>query len=126
MRAGAPATLNSVNEVVDATRRTRLANERTMLAWFRSGLTSLAVGFGVGKLVPDLVSGLTWSYVALGVAFLVLGIGMMAVGLLCQRDVERALDRGDFVPLADRVVVGLAAFGTVIGIATIALILYEA
>ena len=97
-----------------------------MLAWFRSGLTSLAVGFGAGKLVPELVSGPTWPYVAIGVAFSVLGIGMMAVGLLRHRDVERALDRGEFAPLADRVVLGLAALGAVVGLATIVLILYEA
>jgi uncharacterized membrane protein YidH (DUF202 family) len=29
--------------VQDAIRRTRLANERTYLAWWRSGLTALAV-----------------------------------------------------------------------------------
>src|SRR5437870_13076633 len=31
------------DEALDATRRTRLANERTYLAWWRTGLTSLAV-----------------------------------------------------------------------------------
>ena len=39
--------------VEDATRRTRLANERTYLAWWRTGLTALAVGIGIGKLVPE-------------------------------------------------------------------------
>jgi uncharacterized membrane protein YidH (DUF202 family) len=29
-------------EAVDASRRTRLANERTELAWWRTGLTALA------------------------------------------------------------------------------------
>jgi len=42
------------NEGLDATRRTRLANERTYLAWWRTGLTALAVSFAVGKLVPEL------------------------------------------------------------------------
>ena len=32
--------------LADATRRTRLANERTFLAWLRGGLTSIAVGVG--------------------------------------------------------------------------------
>jgi uncharacterized membrane protein YidH (DUF202 family) len=36
-------------EVQDATRRTRLANERTYLAWLRSGLTALAASFGAGR-----------------------------------------------------------------------------
>jgi len=39
-------------DVADATRRTRLANERTYLAWWRTGLTALAVSIGFGKIVP--------------------------------------------------------------------------
>jgi putative membrane protein len=41
-------------EPVDASRRTRLANERTYLAWMRSSLTALAVAVGAGKIVPTL------------------------------------------------------------------------
>jgi len=44
-------------EVVDATRRTRLANERTYLAWLRSALTALAVAVGAGKIVPGVAEG---------------------------------------------------------------------
>jgi len=36
----------SRGEVVEATRRTHLASERTCLAWWRTGLTSLTVGIG--------------------------------------------------------------------------------
>ena len=36
-------------EAVDATRRTHLASERTYLAWWRTGLTSLTVGIGAGQ-----------------------------------------------------------------------------
>ena len=39
---------------VDASRRTRLAGERTMLAWLRTALTALAVGLAAGKIVPEL------------------------------------------------------------------------
>ena len=41
-------------EDVDATRRTYLASERTELAWWRTGLTALAVALGVGRVVPGL------------------------------------------------------------------------
>ena len=40
--------------MADSTRRTRLANERTYLAWWRTGLTTLAVAIGAGKIVPEL------------------------------------------------------------------------
>jgi uncharacterized membrane protein YidH (DUF202 family) len=46
----------------DATRRTRLANERTYLAWWRTGLTALAVSFGAGRLVPQLSGGPNWPF----------------------------------------------------------------
>jgi uncharacterized membrane protein YidH (DUF202 family) len=41
-------------EAVDATRRTRLADERTELAWWRTGLTALAVALAVGRVIPGL------------------------------------------------------------------------
>jgi putative membrane protein len=46
--------------VEDATRRTRLAAERTYLAWWRSGVAALAVGLAAGKLVPELSGGPSW------------------------------------------------------------------
>src|SRR4249920_3427477 len=46
-----------LTEAVDATRRTHLANERTQLAWWRTGLTALAVALGVGRVVPELAGG---------------------------------------------------------------------
>ena len=36
----------------DVTRRTHLANERTYLAWWRTGLGCLAAGIGAGRVVP--------------------------------------------------------------------------
>ena len=36
-------------EAVDATRRTHLATERTELAWWRTGLTALAVAYGSAR-----------------------------------------------------------------------------
>ena len=38
----------------DAIRRTRLAAERTELAWWRTALTSIAVAIAVGRVVPEL------------------------------------------------------------------------
>jgi putative membrane protein len=42
----------------DASRRTRLANERTQLAWWRTGLTALAVGLAIGRVLPELAADL--------------------------------------------------------------------
>jgi putative membrane protein len=39
---------------LDLIRRTRLAAERTELAWWRTALTSIPVAVGVGRVVPEL------------------------------------------------------------------------
>ena len=65
----------------DATRRTQLASERTQLAWWRTGLTALAVAIGVGRLVPALDdSTVEWPYTLLGVAFALYGIALIGTG----------------------------------------------
>ncbi len=51
-----------LEDIVDATRRTRLAAERTYLAWRRSALAAFAVSVGVGKVVPELTSGESVGY----------------------------------------------------------------
>ena len=53
----------------DATRRTRLANERTYLAWWRTGLAAFAVSLGAGRLVPAIAGGPQALYSIVGVIF---------------------------------------------------------
>jgi putative membrane protein len=107
----------------DATRRTRLANERTYLAWWRTGLTALAVSVGVGRLVPGLSGGTKWPYEILGAGFGVLGLAFMWLGHTRARAVEDALDRGGFAPLPVRMALGLALAGIVLGVALIVVLL---
>ena len=109
-------------QVEDALVRTRLANERTYLAWWRSGLTALAVSFGAGKLVPELSDGAEWPFQAVGVAFGALGIAFIAYGYARGRAVERALDRGTYAPLSDRAAFALCVTGVLLGIATLLLV----
>jgi putative membrane protein len=83
----------------DATRRTSLASERTVLAWLRTGLTATAVAVGVGKVVPDLRhDGVRWPFVALGAAYAVLGVLIVAYGLRRGREVDRAIREGRWLP----------------------------
>ena len=113
-----------VVEVEDATRRTRLANERTYLAWWRSGLTALAVGIGAGKLVPELSTGAAWPYELLGAGYSLLGVAFIAYGHRRQLLVEEAVRRGEWAPLDSRVAAALTAVGLVLAVATIAVILF--
>ena len=68
------------DEARDASRRTRLANERTYLAWWRTGLTTFAVSLAAGKLVPELSSGASWPFEVIGVAFGVVGLLIAIAG----------------------------------------------
>src|SRR5438045_9745509 len=87
------------DEALDATRRTRLANERTYLAWWRTGLTSLAVEVGVGRIAPDVSNGSRWPYEVVGAAFALIGVLVIALGYMRTRAVEQALDSGPYAPL---------------------------
>lgn len=110
---------------IDASRRTHLANERTYLAWLRSGLTALAVGLGIAKFLPDFAGGGRWAYVALGAGFCLLGLAMMAIGVRRIREVDRAIQNGRYVALRETDALVLGLFAAVLAIATIALIVID-
>jgi uncharacterized membrane protein YidH (DUF202 family) len=115
---------NGENETHDALRRTRLANERTYLAWWRSALAALAVAVGTGRIAPELADGATWPYHALGAAFGVLGAAVAACAYVRQRNVDRALSQGGYAPLDARVALGLAAVTVALALATVALVVF--
>jgi inner membrane protein YidH len=114
-----------IDEARDATRRTRLANERTYLAWWRTGLTSLAVSFAAGRLLPELTKGTKWPYEVVGVAFAVVGVTFIVQGYRRQRQVDEALARGEWAPFDTRSALVLAAVGAALGLATIALVIWN-
>jgi len=114
--------MGAFDEARDATRRTRLASERTYLAWWRTGLTTLAVSVGTGKIVPELSGETAWPYEVIGVAFALVGLALIVYAFVRQKRVEEALSRGDFAPFGDRPALAFAICGVVLGIATIALV----
>jgi len=88
-------------------------------------LTCLAVSVGVGRIVPGVAHVVSWPDLAIGVGYGVLGIAFMVIAQLRVRAVERAVDRGDFARLDDRVSFALLVAGIVLGAATILLIVFE-
>lgn len=106
----------------DPTRRTWLALERTELAWWRTGLTSIAVGIGVGRVVPDLGSSPDWPFAVVGVGYALYGVALIVYGSRREQHYAREIERGrghlDAAPTAKL----LAAAGALLGLATAVLI----
>ncbi len=103
--------------------RTRLANERTYLAWWRTGIAALAAGFAIGRIVPEVVDGSSWPYVALGATLAVAGLLAIAYGIVRYRELEAALREERAPRTGDGVVIVLAAVGIAVGVASILLVL---
>jgi putative membrane protein len=108
---------------VDATRRTRLANERTYLAWWRTGLAAFAVSLGAGRLVPAVAGGPQGLYSILGVLFGVIGIMLIAYGRWRGKEVDDALSEGRYQRADERFLTLIAGLASVGGLLLIALIL---
>jgi putative membrane protein len=109
-------------EATDALRRTRLANERTYLAWLRSALTALAVAIGAGKIVPGVTDVASWPFELLGAGFAILAIVFVIGGVRRFLQVESALETHGYAPLTGRDALLVAAIASVLAIATLALV----
>lgn len=110
--------------VEDATRRTRLANERTYLAWWRTGATLLGLAIAVGRIAPDISDGAAWPYELVGACFGLVGLAFILVGYRRAREVESALNEGRFAALDAQVTLWLSVAGFVLGAATVVLVLF--
>jgi putative membrane protein len=123
MAAEPPSRRWQTDEEVDATRRTRLASERTVLAWLRTGLTATAVALGVGKVIPDLRSGgRTWPFVALGAGYAVLGAVIVLYGMWRGREVDRAIGEGGWAGPDDRAMAAIGVIAVALALLTVVLI----
>lgn len=113
------------DEAGDATRRTRLANERTYLAWWRTALTAFAVSIGSGKLVPALATGATWPYIGIGIGFAIVGVFCSGYAFWRYREVEEAVSRAEFIPPDERLVALLSGLGAVMGVLLVVVLLTQ-
>lgn len=69
--------------------RTLLANDRTFSAWVRTGLTTLAVGFGVTRLLTEVQP--AWLIPSLGVLFVFVGGCIFFMGYWTHQKTLRKL-----------------------------------
>ena len=107
----------------DASRRTHLANERTYLAWWRTGIAALAISFAAGGVLPQVSSSRKRPLEAIAIAFAVVGIGAVVHGYRRHQQVEAALARGENAPLGARDALVFAGAAVLLGVAVIVFIL---
>lgn len=106
----------------DSRARTHLANERTFLAWLRTGLSLVAVGLAVAGFLPiDLVPG--FRYVTLFAALLVVfGTVMTLYGANRYVVAYRQIETGSYRPAIGPIVAFAIAVG-ILGLMSIPVVL---
>ncbi|MDO8188659.1 DUF202 domain-containing protein [Conexibacter sp. JD483] len=117
-----PAGGGSFDSAGDATRRTHLANERTYLAWWRTGLACMAGSLGV----PALTSGSETLAIVAGVIFGLLAISCFVYGLVRYQQVNAAVHRGEYVRPDARMLAALAGVGIILALLVVAIVLVDA
>ena len=102
-----------------ADRRTKLAAERTFLAWWRTGLTAFAVALATARLVPDLAkSKVQWPYTLIGIGFALFGCACFAFG-----DARRR--HGEDEDPDERPTLALVVSGVLLGLALVVVLAIE-
>jgi len=107
--------------------RDHLANERTFLAWVRTGVAIVVFGFAIGRFTIAIrqltvlqgkdVGGSGWS-VWFGLIAILAGVALSVGGLIRYRMVRTKLDQGRFEAagaIVDLVAVFTALFGLALG-----------
>src|SRR4029077_9060596 len=99
---------------VESRTRTHLANERTYLAWFRTGITLIALGLAAAQfLTRDIES--DWPIVRMLATVLVLtGVIVVGVGVYRYRSGREQIEARTFQP-ADRSIVVTSVAALVVG-----------
>jgi len=111
----------------DYSRRTLLANERTFLAWWRTGLAALTVGLACARIIPIVGQvQAQWPYTTIGVLFAALGVVCLVYGEQRRRAVDEAVRRGDYAEPDGRVLVLLTVLAALAGLGLVAVFLVDA
>jgi putative membrane protein len=101
------AAVSSSSGDPDSRARTHLANERTFLAWFRTGVTLIALGVAAGQLLIGTGFGLS-RLLALGVVGT--GIALLIIGRARYKASRERIDAGTFRPARSSVNFSVAVF----------------
>jgi uncharacterized membrane protein YidH (DUF202 family) len=100
-----------IDEFGDPSRRTYLAAERTLLAWWRTAFGAIGVALAVGRLLPDIAHLPRDPFLGLGVSR--------------QRRGHRAIQAGGFDHLNHRMTSALALFMLILTAATVGMLFWS-
>lgn len=95
--------------------RFTLAAERTLLAWVRTALGSIAGGVAIVYVAPDVTDAIVET--VLGLVMVALGCAIVLLGAWRWRRTDRALRRGEPMPGSSQVIIVVAAI-VVVAVAT--------
>lgn len=107
-------------EFGDPSRRTFLAQERTLLAWWRTGFTAIGVALAVGRLLPEIAHLPKGPFLALGTGWGILAMGFVFFGLVRHRAGEKAIRAGSYLHVNSQWLVALTVYMGTLMAATIA------
>jgi putative membrane protein len=112
----------SEREFGDPSRRTYLAQERTLLAWWRTAFAAIGVALAIGRLVPAIAHLPKVPFLVLGTAWGVFAVGLVCFAFFRQRAGERAIRAGGYLHVSAPWLVALTAYLVVVMVATIAVL----
>lgn len=102
----------------DSRARTHLANERTFLAWLRTGLSLVLVGMAAARFLPlDLVPGFPYVTV-FSILLVVSGTATVIFGASRFAAATRQIDQGAYAPAMGPILV-VALIVSVLGVMTL-------
>ena len=105
--------------------RAGMAAERTWLAWWRTALGATAGALGVGGSRRTRSTSPAAPYVILGCGYALLALALLMVGALRQRDLARAVQRGEQAPLPFVLVAAFTIGGAALAVMTVVLVLFQ-
>ncbi len=104
-------------------RRTMFAAERTLLAWWRTGIASAAVALAVGGLIPHLADLPKERFLFLAAGYGLLSLFFVVGGTIRGHLANRALSANSYSRLSEWVIAGAAVYISVLVVLTVVALL---
>ena len=107
------------NQAQNPSRRTRFAEERTLLAWWRTGIGAAAVAVAVGGILPKLSTVSKDRALALGVAYGAFALMFVVGGSFRDYLSRKAMEEGSFADVSPKAVTAITVYASALIILTV-------